>query len=652
MRTKAHGDGGGGKAGRSRAAPAATRAAAPIATQAADSVAEPIGQATAPIPHRAAMERAFGLSFGDVTARTGAGAALDPLGANAATQGSQIAFRAANPRPAQVAHELTHVLQQRQPSSDRGIGAPCSAAEQEASRNAMRVDLGLAPKVPRERASPEAVYRDVKGDLRKAIEGWGTDEEAIYTRLGTATEPEKEAVRSDPALMEDLRDDLNRHEWVRVLNLLGLGLETQIREAGSGWGTDEEGIYRAVEGATAPALKQMIANGPVLLDMRSELTDGELGRVLGTVADKYKNDAGTTDAETYHVMMLFPDSVDESCDKYDKEQGGSGGTTGLIGALPAGHSMAQGTVSDVDTHIANDDSLARVVAAFRRRWNLQTGRGLSPPGPPPTTFTAGTQDWSVGKVRAVHRALQQVPPSHVTRAGQNISSIGLDPNTSAGGYWSVGIGMIGLNKDSSSIDSVTRHEVGHSIDDHLGGVSTAFKQNAINGWDWGGTAATWQTHMPDPWKRKDGSLVPAADQVKIMALLNSYVASDGSANLRTFAGTGHAEIDKYWGDDVNMIEAAKPLAGKKDKVWDSPGSIKSFGAFYFSWSAYYHRFHCYKKVVLDERVSNYSLFGHPEFFAELYEAYYADGPGADRGKKLKKVPNWKSFFDNTVHGVS
>ena len=648
MRTHSKRDGG-GKAGRGHAAQTAPKAAAPVATQAVEP--EPVGESRPPIPHRAAMERAFGVSFGHVTARTGAGGALDPLGADAATRGSHIAFGVANPRPGQVAHELTHVLQQRQPSSERGVSSPDGAAEREASRNALRVDLGLAPKVPRERASPDVVYRDVKGDLRKAIEGWGTDEEAIYTRLGTATEPEKEAVRSDPALMEDLRDDLNRHEWVRVLNLLGLGLETQIREAGSGWGTDEEGIYRAVEGATAPALKQMIANGPVLLDLRSELSDGELGRVLGTVAHKYKADAGTTDVEAYHVMMLFPDTVDESCDRYDREQGATGGTTGLIGGLSAGHAMAQGTVSDVNTHIANDDSLARIVAAFRRRWNLQTGRGLTPTGAA-TTFTAGTQDWSVGKVRAVHSALQQVPPGHVTRAGQNLASIGIDPNTSAGGYWSAALGMIGLNKNPGDLDAVTRHEVGHSIDDHLGATSTTFKKNATNGWDWGGTAATWQTHMPDPWKRKDGSLVPAADQVKIMSLLDRYIATDGSANLRTFPGTGHDEVDKYWGDDVNMIEAAKPLAGKKDKVWDSPGAIKSFGAFYFSWSAYYHRFHCYKKVVLDERVSNYSLFGHPEFFAELYEAYYADGPGADRGKKLAKVPNWKNFFDNTVHGVS
>lgn len=647
MRTKAQHDGG-GKTRRTHAPGAAQKPAAPVTAQTPEPGLQ--DETREPIPHRAAMESAFGLSFADVTANTRAGSALDPLGADAATRGTHVTFRGSTPRPGQVAHELTHVLQQRQPSGERGVAAPDSAAEREASHNALRVDLGLAPELPRERASPDAVYRDIKGDLRKAIAGWGTDEEAIYSRLGTAKEDEKAAVRGDPALMQDLKDDLSRDEWVRVLNLLGVGIESQIREAGAGWGTDEEGIYRAVETANVPALKQMVSNGAVLLDLRDELNDSELGRVLGTVAHKYKGDAGTAATEAYHVMMLFPDTINESCDRYDRQEAATRGTVGLIGALPAGNAMPQGTVSDVDTHIANDGNLGRIVAAFRRRWNLSTGRGLSPKGAA-TTFTVGTADWSVGKVRALHHALREVPPGHVARPGQNLTSIGIDPNTTAGGYWSAAIGMIGLNKDPGELDEVTRHEVGHSIDDYLAGVSTAFKKNATNGWDWGASSAIWEAHMPNPWKRKDGSQVPAADQVKIKALLDAYIQTDGSANLRTFPGTGHTEIDKYWGDDVNMIEVAKPLAGKKDKVWDSPGSIKCFGAFYFSWSAYYHRFHCYKKVVLEKRVTDYSLFGHPEFFAELYQVYYADGTGADRGKKLKKVPNWKSFFDNTVHGV-
>jgi hypothetical protein len=53
--------------------------------------------------------------------------------------------------------------------------------------------------------------------------------------------------------------------------------------------------------------------------------------------------------------------------------------------------------------------------------------------------------------------------------------------------------------------------------------------------------------------------------------------------------------------------------------------------------------------VQDKRLTDYSLFGHPEFFAEMYEAYYEAGPGPGRGTKLTGVPSWKQFFDTTVH---
>ena len=98
-----------------------------------------------------------------------------------------------------------------------------------------------------------------------------------------------------------------------------------------------------------------------------------------------------------------------------------------------------------------------------------------------------------------------------------------------------------------------------------------------------------------------------------------------------------------------MIDAAKRLAGKKDKVWNDLGSVMKIGGQYYSWSAYYNEFYVYNAIVQDQRLTDYSLFGHPEFFAELYEAYYEEGTGPNRGQKLKGVPNWKQFFDNTVH---
>jgi hypothetical protein len=69
----------------------------------------------AQVPFRADMERSFGEDFSSVRAHLGGGArpGLDALNANAAAQGETVAFGTASPDRALVAHELTHVVQQR-----------------------------------------------------------------------------------------------------------------------------------------------------------------------------------------------------------------------------------------------------------------------------------------------------------------------------------------------------------------------------------------------------------------------------------------------------------------------------------------------------------------------------------------------------------
>ncbi|MGF1625576.1 MAG: DUF4157 domain-containing protein [Alphaproteobacteria bacterium] len=631
----------------------ANRSAEPTASPGRTPTAD--GEAHEPLPYRAEMERAFGLSFGDVTARTGIGAALDLLGADAATHGTEVAFRATNPRPGQVAHELTHVLQQRRPSSERGIGAAGGAAEREAARNALRVDLGLAPKLPQERASPEAVYRDVKSDLRKAMAGWGTDEDAIYDRLGRATPDEKKLVREDVALMEELRDELNRGEWVKALYFLGEGVETQIREAGSGWGTDEEGIYRAVETADAAALKQMLGNGATLLYLRDELSDGELGRVLGSAAGTMHKDAAIPKEEVFHTLMLFPSAVEKACNRFDAVGGATALATGVIAALPLGATMPAGTIADVDVHIERDGNKDRIMASLRRRWDFGTGRQTQAP-----VSTPGTGDWTTDLIRKVHRALKMVPPEHVTQTTADIKFVGVDPTlkgTTTGGWWmGGGTNVIGLNEDSSGIADTVRHEVGHAMDTLLqnqaGDLSTAWKKNALNNWDWGAGLAIWENRMTDPWKQRDGTLVPAADQATIRTAIESYATTtDCKQDLRAYVrglSPTHAMLN-YWGNRVAVIEAAKSIAGIGGQVCWQKGKMALNNGSRFSWKPN-RSFLVFSDFVWQNVANDYALSNHPEFFAVLYEIYYSKGSGNER-KSTLKVANWQSFFDNTVHGA-
>lgn len=99
-----------------------------------------------PVPHRAQMEQLFGQDFSTVQSHVAAADALarTGTGAVAAARGETVLFSAPSPTPEQVAHELTHVVQQRQAGSralaaDRGVSQPGDPAEVEAEQVAAHV---------------------------------------------------------------------------------------------------------------------------------------------------------------------------------------------------------------------------------------------------------------------------------------------------------------------------------------------------------------------------------------------------------------------------------------------------------------------------------------------------------------------------------
>ena len=179
------------------------------------------------------------------------------------------------------------------------------------------------------------IYRTIKDDLREAIAGWGTDEEAIYTRLANADADEKTAVLSDPVLMDDLYDDLSRSEWGKVLGLLGASGESRVHAASEGWGTDEEAIYDALRASSVPDLKRQIQGSTMLLQLRDELSDDELGQALAIIAEKFYREGVNASADTYHTLMLFPGVVNEACNHFAKL--GIDIVANVIGSLPRGH---------------------------------------------------------------------------------------------------------------------------------------------------------------------------------------------------------------------------------------------------------------------------------------------------------------------------
>jgi hypothetical protein len=116
------------------------------------------------VPHRRAMERAFGQDFGGVRAHVGQPAPLSAMNAQAAARGEEVAFASSSPDPPLVAHELTHVVQNRRARSGITAGSVAakrvdsgdSSAEREADAIAHRVaEHGLGMRLPVS-ASPDA----------------------------------------------------------------------------------------------------------------------------------------------------------------------------------------------------------------------------------------------------------------------------------------------------------------------------------------------------------------------------------------------------------------------------------------------------------------------------------------------------------------
>ena len=252
-----------------------------------------ISGASSQMPHLDAIQASFGdHDVSNVQAHTGseAAAANQAIGSEAYATGDHVAFGGGGaPSLHTAAHEAAHVVQQRGGVQLKGgVGAVGDPYEQQADAVADRVVQGKSAVDILDQASGggspgvqrKAIQFAIKDDLREAMSGWGTDEDAIYNRLQRASTSELREVMADAALMGELRSDLNQSEMSRVLDLLQAPLAEKLRLAMSGWGTDEDYIHRTLEKAT-PAELLAVANDPVMMaSLESELSGEDLRKVL------------------------------------------------------------------------------------------------------------------------------------------------------------------------------------------------------------------------------------------------------------------------------------------------------------------------------------------------------------------------------------
>jgi hypothetical protein len=249
-----------------------------------------VGGAGEALPHKAQVQASFGHhDLGEFKAHVGgaAGEAADAMGANAYALGESAAF-GQSPDLHTAAHEYAHLVQQKAGAAPHGgVGAAGDALEQHADAVADRVVAGQSAEglldevgAGEGAGQARAVQMDIKSDLNGYMDGWGTDENAIFRRLGRATPPELNAVLNDARLMARLRGELDGGDMSRVLDLAQAPLEQKLRLAMDGWGTDEGYIQRSLLRASAADLQRVAGNAALVNRLQDELSGEDLRRVF------------------------------------------------------------------------------------------------------------------------------------------------------------------------------------------------------------------------------------------------------------------------------------------------------------------------------------------------------------------------------------
>lgn len=159
-----------------------------------------------------------------------------------------------------------------------------------------------APQQTIQRTPEHFIPEVVAAQLREAMEGWGTDEDAIYAALGGRTQAEVDAIAmayqrlTRRNLQADLADELTEGELRRLAGVSTPGATTpeaqaiavaeQLRNAMEGLGTNEEAVYAALAGRTPEmmtairAAYQQLTQRSLMDDLRDDLTDSEYARAM------------------------------------------------------------------------------------------------------------------------------------------------------------------------------------------------------------------------------------------------------------------------------------------------------------------------------------------------------------------------------------
>ena len=167
--------------------------------------------------------------------------------------------------------------------------------------------------------------------LNVAMDGWGTDEDTIMSLTAAASDAEKQAILNDKALVNRLAGELNQSEMLQVLENLNAPLDQRLNVAMDGWGTDEEAIYKITKNATDAQKRAIGDNTTLMMRLIDELTEEEMQRVvqnLGLHGAAVFTNSTDTGNEYTSLAVMFKDGLTISKDVQFIEEG-TFGTNGF-----------------------------------------------------------------------------------------------------------------------------------------------------------------------------------------------------------------------------------------------------------------------------------------------------------------------------------
>ncbi|MFM7199979.1 MAG: hypothetical protein ACKO6N_04245 [Myxococcota bacterium] len=202
-------------------------------------------------------------------------------------------------------------------------------------------------------------------------------------------------------------------------------------------------------------------------------------------------------------------------------------------------------------------------------------------------------------------------------------------------------------REISWLAAVVMHEIGHSVDTALGGV-TGF--TGLGGWWVGDDFDTWVTAM-DGWKGSDGKEPTAEEKTSIKEVIVNLSKTNGGTPINAGLSRKHA-LNKYLSKGVPVIDAARYCLEAGDSYWYNPQNILARKSKRFAINTYYNKFQYYNEEVHSQRVRDYSVYSPAEFFAENYAVFYEEASPTlpeDQLGRLLPVSGWRDWIRNNVH---